>query len=59
MIWKLGIVAELIEEGTALLSAVVAHNGAYVVYKRRQRGLRGPLRSLKYFYFDGLRVKRR
>ena len=59
MIWKLGVVAELIEEGTALLSAVVVHSAAYVVYKRRQRGLREPLGSSKDFYFDGLRVKRR
>ena len=59
MIWKLGVVAELIEEGTVLLSAVVVHSATYVVYERRQRGLREPLGSLKYFYFDGLRVKRR
>ena len=58
MIWKLGVVAELIEEGTALLSAVV-HSAAYVVYKRRQRGLREPLGSSKDSYFDGLRAKRR
>ena len=32
MIWKSGVVAELIEEDTALLSAVV-HSAAYVVYK--------------------------
>ena len=36
MLWKLGVVAELIEVGTALLSAGV-HSAAYVVYKRRQR----------------------
>ena len=58
MLWKLGVVAELLEGGTALLSAVV-HSAAYAVYKRRQRGLREPLGSSKYFYFDGLRVKRR
>ena len=58
MIWKLGVVAELLEEGTALLSAVV-HGAAYVVYKRRQKGLREPLGSSKDSYIDGLRVKRR
>ena len=58
MIWKLRVVAELTEVGTALLSAVV-HNAAYVVYKIRQRGLRETLGSSKDFYFDGLRVKRR
>ena len=58
MVWKMGVVAELIEEGIALLSAVV-HSAAYVVYKRRQRGLREPLDSPKGSYFDGLRVKRR
>ena len=56
----MGVVAELREEGTASLSAVVVvHSAAYVVYKRRQRGLREPLGSSKYFFFDGLRVKRR
>ena len=59
MIWKLGVVAEVIEEGTALLSAVVVHSAAYVVYKLRQRGLREALGSSKKFYFDGFRVKRR
>ena len=35
MIWKLGVVAELIiEEGTALLSAVV-QSAAYVVYQKK------------------------
>ena len=58
MIRKLGVVAELIEEGTALLSAVV-HSAAYVMYKRRQRGLREPLGSSKGPYFDGIRGKRR
>ena len=58
MIWKLGVVEELLEEGTAFLSAV-AHSAAYVVYKRRLRRLREPLGSSKDFYFDGLRVKRR
>ena len=49
MIWKLGVVAELIEDGTALVSAAI-HGAAYVVYKRRQRGLREPLGSSKDFY---------
>ena len=40
------------------MSAIV-HSAAYVVHKRRQRGLREPLGSSKDFYFDGLRVKRR
>ena len=34
MVLKLGVAAELIEEGTTLLSAVV-HSAAYVVYKIR------------------------
>ena len=59
MIWKLDVVAEVIEEGTALLSAVVVHSAAYVVYERRQRGLPEPLGSSEYFFFDGRRVKRR
>ena len=58
MIWKMGVIAELTEEGTALLSAVI-HSAANVVYKRRQRGLREPFGSSKDFCFDGLRVKRR
>ena len=53
MIWKyLGVFAELIEEGTALLPAVVVLSAAYVVHKRRQRGLREPLGSPNYFYFE-------
>ena len=59
MIRKLGVVVELIEEGTALLPAVVVHSAAYVVYKRGLRGVREPLGSPKDFYCDGLRVKRR
>ena len=55
---EVGCCCRAIEEGTALLSAIV-HSAAYVVYKRRQRGLREPLGSSKYFYFDGLRAKRR
>ena len=59
MIWKWGVVAELIEERTVLLSALVVYSAADVVYKRRQRGLREPLGSSKDSHFDGLRVKRR
>ena len=55
---EMGVVAELIEEVTALLTAVV-HSAAYVVYKRRQRGLREPLGGSKDSYFDGIREKRR
>ena len=58
MILKLGV-AELVEEDTALMSAVVVHSAAFVVYKRRQRGLREPLGSSKDSYFDGRRVNRR
>ena len=35
MIWKLGVVAELIDVGTALLSAVV-HSAAFEEYKKRR-----------------------
>ena len=59
MIGKLGVVAELIEEGTALMSAVVVPNAAYVVYKIRQRGLGEPLGSSKDSHFDRFRVKGR
>ena len=59
MVKKLGVVAELMEEGTALLSTVVVHSAAYVVYKKRQRGLREPLGSSEDSHFDGLRVKQR
>ena len=41
MIWKLGVVAELTEEGTALLSAVVSSQQRGVCsLQKRQRGLR-------------------
>ena len=55
----IGCCCRAIEEGTALLSAIIVHNEAYVVYERRRRGLREPLGSLKGSYFDGLRVKQR
>ena len=55
---KFGVVAELTEEGSASFSAVV-HSVAYVVYKRRPRGLRDPLGSSQDSFFDGRRVKRR
>ena len=55
---EIGCCCRAIEEGTALLSAIV-HSATYVVYKRRQRGLRESFGSSKDSYFDGLRVERR
>ena len=55
---EIGCCCRAIEEGTVLLSALV-HSAAYVVYKRRLRGLREPLGSSNDSYFDGIRVKRR
>ena len=55
---EIGCCCRAIEEGAALLSAIV-HSAAYVVYKRRQRGLREPLGGSKDSYFDGIREKRR
>ena len=56
---EIGCCCRVFERGTALLSAIIVHSAAYVMYKRRQRGLREPLGSSKGPYFDGIRGKRR
>ena len=44
---KIECCCRVIEGGTVLLSSIV-RSAAYVVYKRRQRGLREPLGSSKH-----------
>ena len=54
---ELGYCRRTIKGGTTFLSVI--HSASYVLYKKRQRGLREPLVRSKDSYSDGIRVKRR